>query len=175
MERLTMRQESAALAFLRDAYRARDFDQFVAFLLATLPTLVRSEVTSYNEMRPAERRSTNWVDPPSLMTPERHEAFARVVHLEPAIAHFERNPKSPAVRLSDFMSSTRLRNSALYFEHYGPLGKVEDTLAILWRSEVGTIHATGLLRHKRFNDREQALLEFLRLHLIQAHANSLAL
>ncbi len=173
MERLTMRQQSAALAFLRDAYRARDFDQFVAFLLATLPILVRSEVTSYNEMRPAEQRSTNWVDPPSLMTPERHEAFARVVHLEPVISHFERNPKSPPVRLSDFMSSIRLRNSALYSEHYGPLGKVEDTVAILWRSEVGGINATGLLRHKRFTDRDLALVQFLAPHLIQAHANSI--
>jgi DNA-binding NarL/FixJ family response regulator len=175
VESLTLRQQIAAMRFLRDAYAARDVRAFVAFLLATLPTLIQSEIASYNEMWPAEHRSTNWVNPPSLMTPERHEAFARVVHQEPVISHFERNPTSPPVRLSDFVSSTQLRNSALYSEHYGPLGKVEDTLAILWHSEAGGINATGLLRRKRFTDRDLALVQFLAPHLIQAHANSLAL
>jgi DNA-binding NarL/FixJ family response regulator len=175
VESLTLRQQIAAMQFLRDAYAVRDVSAFVAFLLATLPKLIQSEIASYNEMWPAEHRSTNWVNPPSLMTPERHGAFARVVHQEPVISHFERNPTSPPVRLSDFVSSRQLRNSALYSEHYGPLGKVEDTLAILWHSEAGGINATGLLRHKRFTDRDLALVQFLAPHLIQAHANSLAL
>ena len=175
MERLTLCQQTAALQFLRDAYAVRDSSDFVAFLLATLPTLIRSEITSYNEMWPAEHRSINWVNPPALMTLDRHEAFARVVDQEPVIAHYERNPKSPPVRLSDFLSSRQLRNSALYSEHYGPLGKVEDTLAILWHSEAGAINATGLLRHTRFTDRDLALVQFLAPHIIQAHANSLAL
>ncbi len=175
MESLTLRQQIAAMQFLRDAYAVRDVSAFVAFLLATLPTLIQSEIASYNEMWPVEHRSTNWVNPTSLMTPERHEAFARVVHQEPVISHFECNPTSPPVRLSDFVSSRQLRNSALYSEHYGPLGKVEDTLAILWHSEAGGINATGLLRHKRFTDRDLALVQFLAPHIIQAHANSLAL
>jgi DNA-binding CsgD family transcriptional regulator len=175
VERLTFRQQIAGTQFLREAYAVREVSTFVAFLLATLPTLIQSEIASYNEMWPAENRSTNWVNPTSLMTPQRHEAFARVVHREPVISHFERNPTSPPVRLSDFVSSRQLRNSALYSEHYGPLGKVEDTLAILWHSEGGGINATGLLRHKRFTDRDLALVQFLAPHLIQAHANSLAL
>ena len=175
MERLTGSQQRAVLRFLRDAYAVRDFDDFVAFLLATIPALIRSEVTSYNEMWPQAHRSTNWVTPPSLMTPERHEAFARVLHQEPVVAHFERNPTSPPVRLSDFLSSTQLRNSALYSEHYGPLGRIGDTLPILWRSDAGGINAIALLRHKTFTDRDLALANFLAPHLIQAHANSLAL
>jgi DNA-binding CsgD family transcriptional regulator len=174
VESLTLRQQIAATHFLRDAYAVRDVSAFIAFLLATLPTLIQSEIASYNEMWPGEHRSTNWVNPTSLMTPERHEAFARVVHQEPVISHYERNPTSPPVRLSDFVSSRQLRNSARYSEHYGPLGKVEDTLAILWHSEAGGINATGLLRHKRFTDRDLALVQFLAPHLIQAHANSLA-
>jgi DNA-binding CsgD family transcriptional regulator len=171
---LTTRQQSAALAFLRDAYRVRDFDQFVAFLLATLPTLIRSEVTSYNEMRPADRYSRNWVNPESLMVPERDEAWASVMHEHPVVAHHERTRSSVVVKLSDFLSSRQLHNLALYSEHYGPLGRIEDSLNFPLTSE-GTIHGIGLHRASRFTDREQALLEFLRLHLIQVHASSLAL
>jgi DNA-binding CsgD family transcriptional regulator len=174
MERLTMRQQSAALAFLRDAYHARDFDQFVAFLLATLPTLVRSEVTSYNEMRPAGRYSRNWVNPESLMVPERDEAWANVMHEHPIVAHHERTQSSAVVKLSDFLSSRQLHNLGLYSEHYGPLGRIEDSLNILLTSN-GTISGIAVHRASKYTDREQALLEFVRLHLIQAHANSLAL
>jgi DNA-binding CsgD family transcriptional regulator len=174
MERLTMRQESAALAFLRDAYRVRDFDQFVAFLLATLPTLVRSEVTSYNEMRPTDRYSRNWVNPESLMVPERDEAWANVMHEHPIVAYHEHTRSSAVVKLSDFVSSRQLHNLGLYSEHYGPLGRIEDSLNILLTSD-GTICGIAVHRASKYTDREQALLEFLRLHLIQAHANSLAL
>jgi DNA-binding NarL/FixJ family response regulator len=174
LEGLTIRQQRAALAFLRDAYRARDFDQFVAFVLVTLPTLVRSEVTSYNEMRPAERYSRNWVNPESLMVPERDEAWANVMHEHPILAHHERCQSSAVVKLSDFLSSRQLHNLGLYSEHYGPLGRIEDSLNILLTSD-GTISGIGLHRASKYTDREQALLEFLRLHLIQARANSLAL
>jgi DNA-binding CsgD family transcriptional regulator len=174
MDRLTMRQQSAALAFLRDAYRARDFDQFVAFLLVTLPTLIRSEVTSYNEMRVTERYSRNWVNPESLMVPERDEAWANVMHEHPIVAYHEHTRSSAVVKLSDFVSSRQLHNLGLYSEHYGPLGRIEDSLNVLLTSD-GTISGIAVHRASKYTDREQALLEFLRLHLIQAHANSLAL
>ena len=173
MKRLTMRQQGAALAFVRDAYRVRDFEQFVAFLLATLPTLIRSEVTSYNEMRPAERYSRNWVSPESLMVPERDEAWANVMHEHPIVAYQERTRISEVARLSDFLSSRHLHNSALYSEHYGPIGRIVDSLNVLLMNE-GTISGIGVHRASKYSDREQALLEFLRPHLIQAHASSLA-
>ena len=169
-----MRQQRAALAFLRDAYRVRDFDQFVAFLLATLPTMIRSEVTSYNEMRPADRYSRNWVSPESLMVPQRDEAWANVMHEHPIVAHHQRTRSSVVVKLSDFLSSRQLRNSALYSEHFGPLGRIDDSLNVLLISE-GTISGIAVHRASKYTDREQTLLEFLRPHLIQAHASSLAL
>jgi DNA-binding CsgD family transcriptional regulator len=174
MERLPIRQQGAALAFLRDAYRGRDFDQFVAFLLVRLPTLIRSEVTSYNEMRPADHYSRNWVNPESLMVPERDEAWANVMQEHPIVAHHERTQSSEVLKLSDFLSSRQLHNSGLYSEHYGPLGRIEDSLNFLLTSK-DTINGIGLHRDSKYTDREQALLEFLRLHLIQAHANSVAL
>jgi hypothetical protein len=85
LEKLSSRDQNAALEFLRDAYVARDFDRFIAFLLEELPKLVRSEVTSYNEMRPRERYSKNWVKPESLMVPKRDEAWANVMHEHPVV------------------------------------------------------------------------------------------
>jgi DNA-binding CsgD family transcriptional regulator len=122
-------------------------------------------------MEPRARRSRNWVVPEQ--PPERHEGFARVVDQEPVVAHYARNPNSALVRLSDFLSSRQLRNLALYSEHYGPLGRIEDTVPIVWHAEAGIMNAFGLLRHSKFSDKERAIMEFLRPHLIQAHANAL--
>jgi hypothetical protein len=123
-------------------------------------------------MEPRARRSRNWVVPEQ--PPERHEGFARVVDQEPVVAHYARNPNSALVRLSDFLSSRQLRNLALYSEHYGPLGRIEDTVPIVWHAEAGIMNAFGLLRHSKFSDKERALMDFLRPHLIQAHANAVA-
>jgi DNA-binding NarL/FixJ family response regulator len=172
VEQLRLRDQRAALQFIRDAYAIRDLDQFVAFILEALPNLVRSEVTSYNEMRPRAHQSRNWVNPASLMVPERHEAFARVIDQEPVVAHYERNPDSRLVRLSDFVSGRQLRSSAIYSEHYGPIGNIADTLPIIWGGGRNTLNAIGLLRHTVFNDRELAVVDCLRPHLIQAHANA---
>jgi len=172
MERLTTHDQKDALGFLRDAYGLREFEQFVQLALHGLPTLIRSEVTSYNEMDPCARRSRNWVVPEQ--PPERDEAWESVMDQEPVLAHHAKNLGGPLVRLADFLSSRELRNRALFSEHYGPLGQIEDTLGFIWQTRAGTMNAFGLLRRKRFNDRELALVEFLRPHLILAHANAIA-
>jgi DNA-binding NarL/FixJ family response regulator len=172
MESITIREQKAALRFVRDAYAISNFEQFVQFVLHALPTLIRAEISCYNEMDLSAQRSGNWVIPEQPR--ERDEGWQRVMDQEPVVAHHAQNPGSRLVRLSDFLGSRELRNGALFAEHYGPLGRIEDTLPIIWHAQAGTTNAFGLLRQKQFTDRELALLEFLRPHLIQAHANAVA-
>lgn len=171
MGRLTLHDQKKLAAFIRDAYAMRDFNAFVAFVLAALPRLINSEVTSYNEMRPQARESRNWVNPDSLMVPERHEAWTHVMHEHPVVVHYQRNGADKVLRISDFLSARELRNMALYSEHYGPLGGMLDCLPILWDGD--TINAIGVHRKAPFTEREQAVMDFIRSHLIQAHANAL--
>jgi DNA-binding CsgD family transcriptional regulator len=170
LERLTSGQQSAALRFLRDAYAPRDFNDFVAFLLVTLPTVIRSEVTSYHQMEPYAQRSRNWVVPEQ--PPERHQSWLRVMHEHPMMTRYLNRGGSQVELLSDFVSARKLRNMALYSEHYGPLGRIRDVVPIFWGSEQA-LNAIGLHRATEFGGRDKAIGNFLRLHLIEAHANAL--
>jgi DNA-binding CsgD family transcriptional regulator len=172
LARLPLKDQKRALAFIREAYAVRDFNAFVAFLLGALPKLIRSEVTSYNEVRPQRRESRNWVSPSSFDVPERHEAWARVMHQHPVLAHFQKTGQKRVLRMSDFLNARELRNLALYCEHYGPLGGMLDCLPILWQ-DADTINAIGVHRQKQFTRDEQAMMDLLRPHLVEAHANAL--
>lgn len=172
MARLMLREQKRALAFIREAYRVRDFNGFVVFLLAALPKLINSEVTSYNEMRPELRESRNWVNPESLMIAKRDEARANVMHEHPVVSHYQRNGQDRVLRLSDFLSRRELRNMALYSEHYRPLGGMLDCLPILW-SDGDAVNAIGVHRQAQFTEREQAMMNVVRPHLVQAHANAM--
>ncbi len=169
MERLTLRDQRAALKLIRDAYAIRDFDQFVAFILAALPELIRSELTSYHEMEPRARRSRNWVVPEQ--PPARDEAWTRVMHEHPVMNHFLKIGTRQTMLLSDFLTSRQLKDMALYYEHYGPLGRIQDLIPFFWGSDE-TLNAIGLHRTTHFTERERATADFLRSHLIQAHANA---
>jgi DNA-binding CsgD family transcriptional regulator len=171
--RLTLSDQRKALAFVRDAYLLRGFTEFIAFVLDALPKLIDSEVTSYNEMRPQRAESRNWVSPAALMVPERHEAWTRVMHQHPVVAHYQKVGASEVLRISDFLSTRQLRNMALYSEHYAPLGGMLDCLPILW-SRGHEINAIGVHRHRQFTERELATMNFVRGHLIQIHGNSVA-
>ena len=95
------------------------------------------------------------------------------MHEHPVVSHFQKSGRqSEILRISDVLSARQLRNKALYTEHYLPLGRMLDCLPILWQ-EKDTVNAIGVHRHKQFSGDEQTIMEFLRPHLIRAHANSL--
>lgn len=150
----------------------RDFERFCAFVLAQLPKLVSSEMTSYNEIDLRGGNSKNWVNP--VQPPERHDAWLRVMHEHPIVALAQRQTPDSVLRLSDFMTPRQLRNTALYAEHYGPVGGMLDCLPILW-SEGKNVNAIGVHRPGRFSDRERALMNAAKQPLVVAHANAQAL
>jgi DNA-binding CsgD family transcriptional regulator len=169
---LKLQHYNAAARFICEASAARDFEQFVAFVLSELPKLVSSEMTSYNEINVREGRSNDWVNP--VQPPERNEAWVRVMHQHPIVALAQRQHLDSTLRLSDFMTPRQLRNTALYAEHYGPIGGMLDCLPILW-SDNGNVNAIGVHRMGRFSDSEQALMNVVSQHLVQAHANTKAI
>jgi DNA-binding CsgD family transcriptional regulator len=168
---LNLRDQHAVLHFLRAAYAIRAADDFVQFVLDQLPALIRSDLTSYNEMAPRERRSRNRVIP--RQPPERDAAWLRVMHEHPVMNYYLQRGSDQVRLLSDFLTKQQLRNMALYSEHYGPLGQIYDVIGILWGS-ADALNGIGLHRTTQFAESDRALVNFLRPHLIQAHANAAA-
>jgi DNA-binding CsgD family transcriptional regulator len=169
---LKLPDQRVAARFIREAYRGRGFEQFIGFVLAELPRLIPSEMTSYNEIGLREGQSRNWVNP--VQPPERHEAWLRVMHEHPIVAFAQHRPLDSVLRLSDFLTPTQLRSTALYAEHYGPIGGMLDCMPILW-NEGGNIKSIGVHRKARFSDRELALMNVVNQPLADAHANAMAL
>ncbi|HXK02050.1 MAG TPA: LuxR C-terminal-related transcriptional regulator [Verrucomicrobiae bacterium] len=169
---LRSRDLNAAARFVRDVSAARGLEQFIAFVLDEMPRLVRSEMTSYNEIDLREGRSVNWVSP--AQPEERHEAWLRVMHQHPIVALAQSGPLDRAHRLSDFMTPTQLRNTALYAEHYGPIGGLLDCMPVLW-GEGGKVTSIGVHRAAKFSDREQAVMNAVSEPLLRAHENARAI
>lgn len=87
MERLRQRDFRLLLEFLREICAPRDLDGFVTHVLSALPKLIRSELTSYNEMIPEKKASANWTNPADYCTPAVNERWKQVMHEHPVLAY----------------------------------------------------------------------------------------
>jgi DNA-binding CsgD family transcriptional regulator len=173
LEPLNSRNLLQTARFVRSLYVTGGFESFITNLIASLPKLIASEVTSYNEMRPAEARSRNWVAPQEANSPQQEEAWEHVMHEHPVLAHYHRTSDQHAQRLSDFVSSRQFHRMALYSEHYRLLG-VEDALCIVLPGEPGVVSGLALHRGRRFSEHEKLIADALQPHLVQAYRNALA-
>jgi len=68
MERLRSKDTRQVLKFLRDLYALREKDAFTSHLVSTLPSLIRAEAYTYNEMDHA-RGQANYKLWPEDFTP----------------------------------------------------------------------------------------------------------
>src|ERR1700688_3396020 len=110
-EQLSSRNLLRTARFVRGLYVTGGFESFIANLLGSLPELIGSELTTYNEMRPAEARSQNWVSPREANSPQREEAWEHVMHEHPVLAHYLRAGDTHALRLSDFLSARQFHDT----------------------------------------------------------------
>ena len=174
MERLTNRDLRALLEFLRQTYVILDFNSFVAHILKTLPSLVPSEVTSYNEMDVTNSVSEDWVEPAEVGAPAQLEAWERVMHEDPIVLHYVRTRNGRAVKNSDFLTQSQFHRMALYNEHYRRM-RIEDAMGFLFPASPTLVGAVGLHRHRvNFTERDRLILDLLRPHFVQARANAKA-
>lgn len=172
MERLRGRDLRALLDMLRETYALRDLDGFVEHLLSALPKIVGSEITSYHEMLPEKTKSENWVNPAEINTPARDQAWERVMHQHPVLAHQVRAGDGRAFKISDFLTRPRFHDLALYTDFYRPMG-VADVLATFLPHSPPLVIGIAVHRDRpNFSERDRLLLNLLRPHLAQAHRNA---
>lgn len=168
---LSQRDVRAILAFLRANYALQDHDGFIDTAVHELPRVVPSDLTAYCEIDPLRQTSENWLDRPEVDTPGARRIWAERMLEMPIVAHYVATGDGRALRTSDFMSQREFRDTGVYCEHYRPKD-VEHVLAT-WVPSRSLAIGVGLHRDRTdFTDRERAILELLRPHLVQAWRNA---
>ena len=172
MERLTQRDLRALLLALGKLYAVVDLDAFPQHLLTTLPRVVPSDITGYNEVNPKRARVTGLLEPFVGDVQDVLTRFARHIGEHPVIRYTERTGDGSARKISDFLSQREFRRRGLYREFYRPLG-IEHQMAISIPAPASLV--IGIVFNRRrpdFSERERLLLDLLRPHVVKAYENA---
>ncbi len=104
--RLTTRDYAAVLGAVNGLAEVSSRDEFVATVLREFPGVVRSEVTTLNEVDPAAARVVYESAPETFVFPEGVDRlFAELMHQHPLIRHYSDTGDGSALRISDFMDT----------------------------------------------------------------------
>jgi hypothetical protein len=147
-------------------------DLFGSVALEALARAVPFDLGSYNEIDVSSGRAIFCAYPPDMpLSGAEVEGFPRLVRQNPVLRYQELTGDGSAHRISDFITSEELHGLELYQRVYGPLG-VECQVALGLAAKEPLVIAFALNRyHNDFTDRELAVLDLLRPHLIQAYRN----
>lgn len=160
---------AAALDFVGEAHGAADLDELRDFIPRALREIVPSDYVSYNELE-GEGRVLAAITLPKIPD-ELMRAWERWAHQNPLVARFVRTRDGRAYRFSDVASELELRRLELFTEVYEPLG-VRHQIAFALPSPPQLTFGIALTRGGRdYTERDRALLDLLRPHLIQAYRN----
>jgi len=172
MERLGQRDLEVLLSCLREIYGQLDLDSFATKMVSTLPKVIPSEWTSYNEVD-AQSRTITWaMDPFPSDFLEGTQIFERHIPEHPLINHYQRTGDGRAVKISDFLTRSQYHRLGLYNEFYRRL-EVEHQMAVILPSPPPLVIGVAVNRNGRdFSERDRLLFDLLRPHLVQAYQNA---
>jgi DNA-binding CsgD family transcriptional regulator len=159
----------AVLQLVGDVHDADDLDDFRAMLLASLPELVPTDYVSYNEVTLAEGPGV------AIVAPElpdwAYAAWAKHGAQNPLIQRHLRTRDGRAYRMSDVVTRAELHRLDLYIELYQPFG-LEFQIAFCLPAPMTHLIGLALSRGTtNFTERDRAVLNLARPHLIQAYRN----
>jgi DNA-binding CsgD family transcriptional regulator len=164
--RLSDRDYRTALDFVGEAYDAQDREEFRAAILPGYDRLVGCEWASYNEL-------IGTTPIAAIVEPElpqwAYGVWEEVAAENPLLLRYLRTRDGRAVRFSDIVPLPELRRMPIFSEFYSRLG-VDRQIAFVLPSTPELTIAVALSRGGRdFNERDRALIELTRPHLIQAY------
>ncbi len=177
MNSLSQSQSRRLLDCMAQLHSFRDLPSLRSWLLETaLPQLVPSDWLSYNEVdlrNPANTLAILKPESPAFFQ-ELFPRFREVAHQHPLITGQLQSDNFPVQKISDFLRQDEYHRLELYRDVYRHLG-VEYQIAATIKLEPDRITAIALSRRRRdFTERDRAVLELLRPHLVIAF-NHLAL
>jgi DNA-binding CsgD family transcriptional regulator len=162
------------LECIRELHSFRDFACVRTWLLDTaLPRLIPSDWRSYNEVDLLHPERTL-----AILKPEAQgtwqpllRRFNEVVHQHPLIIGQMQSNDFPVHKISDFLAQDAYHRLELYQDVYRHMG-VEYQIAATIKLEPDRITAFALSRRRSdYTERDRAILEMLRPHLVIALNN----
>ena len=171
--KMLSRRGVQVLDFLRELYAQQDVDAFATQVVQSLPQLIATDMTSFNEVDPGTGRSRTLVSPAGAdRFPGSEEIFERHVREHPYVVHVRRFDDGQAHRVSDFIGRADFRRLAIYNEYYRRIG-TEHQVAVSLPWAGSSVRGIALSRETRdYSDQERGMLAALAPHMVQACRNA---
>jgi hypothetical protein len=177
MSQLVQNDYELFLDCIRELYAIHELPALRLWLLeAALPKLVPSDWYSYNEVDLLHPANTLAILKPeaSALFQRLFPRFQELVHQHPLITRQLQSPDFAVHKISDFLRPGRLSPAGIVSGCLPALG-VEYQIAATIRTEPERVTAFALSRRQNdYTERDRAILEMLRPHLVVAF-NNLAL
>src|SRR5262249_24980980 len=138
-------------------------------VVASVPTIVHTEVAGYLTFNRQIPRVTWLTAPADVVPPGAERVVARSIGGIPVTSHRLRTGDASAVNICDFLNRAQFRRLPLYNEVLRLL-RVEHELGVAL--SVGPVSSTAVALYRAtrdFTERDRLLLDVLRPHLAQAH------
>lgn len=166
---LADRDVLAVLSAVHAVSEARSRDEFGLSALQAVHGLVRSDVTSLNEIDPGAGRVVFRAEPTTFPLPDGSDGvFGSLAHGHPLIRHYTDTGDGSAMKVSDLCTPEAWHDSELYRRFYGPLG-LEHQMSIALPAPLPLVVGLAFNRTSvDFGERERAVLNLIRPHLAQS-------
>jgi DNA-binding CsgD family transcriptional regulator len=169
MPDLAEKDVRALLEFVGDCYSQPSLDELRPAMLPGLTALVPNDITTYNEVDFAAEEMIAFDEPAGTMPEEAPEFFVRYGEQNPLVRFFRAGADGRPRKWSDFIDRRQLHATDLYRLLYERMG-VEYQMAFTLPSAPELLIGLALNRGRRdFSERDRAVLNLVRPHLIQAY------
>ena len=150
-------------------------DEFRERVVSATHGLVTCDAVAYNEVPLDGSAPVTLIDPPDISFPEAGQVLARHASDNPLITHYARTGDAKPYMLSDFLSLSALRRTALYNELYRRMG-FERQLAMVLPSTRDLAIAVTINREGRdFDEQDRAVVDAFRPFAGEAFRHAVAL
>lgn len=163
------------LELLGGLYDLCDLDAFPVRAMAAAGKLIDCELTSYNVINLTRARAAYSVTPPEVSNAAAVEqSYQAHIGAHPLVVHYRRTGDGSPMRISDVVGDTAFRRTPIYNDFFRLIG-MDRQLAFSLPSGRGQVVALALDRPRHdFSERDRKLASLLRVHLIRAYDNALA-
>jgi len=169
LERLSHKELSAFLGFLRGLYATDSRPAFAHHIISELPKVLPSDVTGYNEVDPLKVKAAYVCHPADVPVPEPW-IFEQHMRDHPVISYHQKTRDGRARKISDFLTRNQFHRIGLYNEFFHKVD-VEYQISLSFQPQAEIIGISLNRSRKDFSERERNVLNLLRPHLIQAYHN----
>lgn len=174
MTRLSSNDYDLLLQCVGELHSFRTRPALCGWLLdQALPMLIPSDWLSYNEVDLLTPDKTVAILKPDSNTffQQLFPRFKELTWQHPLIVHQMQSANFPVHKISDFLTQDAYHELELYRDVYRPMG-VEYQIAVTVRLSSSRVIAFALSRkEKDYDERDRAVLELLRPHLVVAFNN----